>query len=51
VIDLVQTNNTNIFAIGQKVGDLLNLTISQNKLPNSFFIGSSGTGTFRYYED
>ncbi len=51
VIDSVDTSNTNIFAVGQKVGDLLNLTISKNKLPNSFFIGSSGTGTFRYYED
>lgn len=51
VIDSVKTTNDNIYAFGQKVGDLLNLTFSQNKLPNNYFIGTSGTGSFRYYED
>jgi PKD repeat protein len=47
VIDSISTTSTNIY--GKIEG--LNLVFNSNKSNDNFFIGTSGSGTFFYYED
>lgn len=51
VIDSLKTSSDNIYATYTVPNSVLNLKLSPVREDNSVFIGTSGRGTFRYFED
>lgn len=51
VIDKISTTSDQIKVLFNRVGDKMVLTNTNIDTPNTFFIGTSGFASFKYYED